>query len=95
MKILKKCKKAAIVGMTALMLTSSFAVPVMAHGHHGGGHHGGSTYQPPRRGTYCSYHHKYHTKKTSCKKYCTKHRTTHANGKRHHLNTYHHSGGHH
>ncbi len=89
MKILKKCKKAAIIGMTALMLTSSFAAPVMAHGHHGGGHHGGGTYQPPKKGTYCSYHHKYHAKKKNCKKYCTKHKTTHANGKRHHVKNHH------
>ena len=49
MKILKKCKKGVIIAMTALMLSSSFAAPVMAHGHCGGGHHGGSTYQPPRK----------------------------------------------
>lgn len=89
MKILKKCKKAAIIAMTALMLTSSFAIPVMAHGHHSG-----STCNPRKKGTYCAYHHKYHTKKTSCKKYCAKHKTTHANGKRHHVNSNHHSGHH-
>ncbi|MEY8235508.1 hypothetical protein AALA36_07230 [Lachnospiraceae bacterium 66-29] len=89
MKILKKCKKGVIIAMTALMLSSSFAAPVMAHGHCGGGHHGGSTYQPPRKGTYCAYHHKYHAKKKNCKKYCTKHKTTHANGRRHHVKNHH------
>lgn len=89
MNILKKCKKATIIAMTALTLSSSFAAPVMAHGHHGG-HHGGDCYQPPKKGTYCAYHHKYHAKKTSCKKYCQKHKTTHANGKRHCVTKHHH-----
>lgn len=99
MKLFRKCKKALVVTMTAVMLSSSLSVPVLAHGH-GGTHHSSastasgthhnSSYQSNCTGTkkasngyYCSYHCKSHKKKSNCKKYCKKHQTTHKNGKRH------------
>lgn len=39
MKLFNSWKKAAAAGMAALMLTGSFTMPVMAHGHHGSRHH--------------------------------------------------------
>ena len=101
MKDRMKWKRAAIVMMSAIMVSGSTAtVPVMAHGH-GGGHHSihqvstcvtvgsshcSSSVKSSKKGTYCSYHEKYHKKKSSCKKYCKKHKTTHSNGKKHHVN---------
>lgn len=83
MRLLKKWKKAVVVMMTAVVLSGSFGVPVMAHGHHGSSHH--SSYSSrSRKGIYCPYHHKRHKKKSSCKRYCKVHKKIHNNGKRHH-----------
>ncbi len=83
MNLLKHWKKSAIMAMTALTLTCSFAVPVMAHCHSGGSH------CSTQKGVYCPYHDTYHTKKTNCKNYCPKHKTIHENGKKHHANHHH------
>lgn len=88
MRLFKKWKRAAVIFMTAVVLSGSFSAPVMAHGH--GGHHGSSHHsssyhsKKTRKGVYCPYHHKKHKKKSNCKKYCKKHKKIHKNGKRHH-----------
>ncbi len=83
MGLLKKWKKAVVVMMTAVMLSGSFGMPAMAHGHHTGSHH--SSYSTGSKGVYCPYHHKHHKKKSNCKRYCKVHKKIHNNGKRHHL----------
>lgn len=80
MNILNNCKKAAAVLTAAVMLTGSFTVPALAHGH-SSSHHSS--------GTYCSYHGTTHRSKSSCSKYCTVHKTTHKNGVRHHASAHH------
>ena len=75
MKLFNSWKKAAAAGMAALMLTGSFTMPVMAHGHHGSRHHSSRTY--------CTYQHKNHSSKISCSRYCSYHGTIHKNGKVH------------
>lgn len=81
MRVLKKWKKAVAAMLAAVVLSGSFAAPVMAHGHHGSSHHS-SSYS---KRVYCPYHHKRHKKKSNCKRYCTAHKKIHKNGKRHHL----------
>ncbi len=78
MNLLANWKKAAAALAAAVMLTGSFTVPALAHGH-GSSHHSSSGY-------YCTYHGTTHRAKTSCSKYCKTHRTVHTNGARHHLN---------
>ncbi len=80
MVFVKNWKKAAAAMTAAVMLSGSFTVPVLAHGH-GSSHHSS--------GTYCAYHGRTHTRASSCKKYCTTHRTTHANGRVHHTSSHH------
>ncbi len=80
MVFVKNWKKAVAVMTAAVMLSGSFTVPVLAHGH-GSCHHSS--------GTYCAYHGRTHTRASSCKKYCTTHRTTHANGRVHHTSSHH------
>lgn len=84
MGMLKKWKKAVVIMLTALMLTGSFSVPVMAHGH--GSHHTVIHHSSSKKskGVYCPYHHKRHKKKSNCKRYCKVHKKIHKNGKRHH-----------
>ncbi len=92
MNFTKKCKKAVVIVMTAIMLAGNFAVPAMAHGHHGSGHTSYVSHHSSQRrskGVYCSYHEKYHKKKSNCRRYCKKHKTTHWNGKRHHVKRHH------
>lgn len=81
MKILKNWKKTLVVTMAAVMLTGSFAIPVMAHGGHhnssGSGHHG-DTYCASQDkancdGTYCTSKNK--TKSDGV--YCPYHEKTH------------------
>lgn len=81
MKLFKNWKKAAVLVMTGVMLTSTPAMPAMAHGHHGGGHHGSYSYTST--GTYCAYHCTTHKNAANCKYYCTKHHKTHKNGRCH------------
>lgn len=93
MNILKKWKKSVIVMLTALMLSGSIAVPVMAHHHGNGSSHGcgyGYSQKQCNSGYDCPYHNKTHKKKSSCKKYCKKHKTVHKNGKQHRVNKQYH-----
>lgn len=97
MNIAKKWKKSVVVMLTALMLSGSIAVPVMAHHHGNSSSHGcsyGYSQEQCQSGYYCAYHKKTHKKKSSCKRYCRKHKTVHKNGKQHHLKKQHHSGKH-
>ena len=81
MKNSKNWKKTVAAMMSAVMLSSSFAMPVMAHGH-GSSHHS-SHHSSRYTGVYCDYHGKTHKSRSKCKRYCVKHETTHRNGKLH------------